>query len=144
MPHPVLDRGLDPRVERVEPIERERLGQCEPPARERVGAVVREHAVTEREPARVVEPGLLRGRSSIIRSPSSTWPSSRPSSLSPTSAPSVSSRVRAEVVEQRRGQQQVLVQALVQRARLDRERRHGDRVLEQAAEVGVVLPARGG
>ena len=49
-----------------------------------------------------------------------------------------------EVVEQRGGEQQILVQALVQRAGLDGERRDGDGVLQQAAEVGVVLAARGG
>ena len=50
----------------------------------------------------------------------------------------------AEVVDERGGQQQVLVQALVQHARLDRERRDRDGVLEQPAEVGVVLGAGGG
>ena len=36
----------------------------------------------------------VRARSSTMRSPISTWPSSRPSSVSPISAPSVNSRVR--------------------------------------------------
>ena len=54
-------------------------------------AVVGEHAVREGEPPRLVE--RPRARSSSMRSPSSTWPSSRPSSVRPISAPSVNSRV---------------------------------------------------
>ena len=48
----------------------------------------------------------------------------------------------AEVVDDRRRQQQVLVQARVQRAGLQGQRRHRDGVLEQPAEVGVVAGAR--
>ena len=44
----------------------------------------------------------------------------------------------AEVVDERRGEQQVGVQARMQLAGLKRERRYRDRVLEQAAEVGVM------
>ena len=48
----------------------------------------------------------------------------------------------AHVVEDRRAEQQVGVQARVQRARLLGERGDGHRVLEQAAQVGVVRGAR--
>ena len=44
----------------------------------------------------------------------------------------------ADVVEQRRGEQQVGAQPRVQLRGLARQRRHADRVLEQAARVGVV------
>ena len=44
----------------------------------------------------------------------------------------------ADVVDDRRAQQQVAVQPRMQRAQLERERRDGDRVLEQPAEVRVV------
>ena len=139
----MLDRGLDPGVEGVEPIQRERLGQCEPPARERVGSVMCEHAVTEREPARVVETGLLGGR---LDHPQPELDVAEQPALvaEPDLGPERELARAPEVVEQRRGQQQVLVQALVQGARLDGQRPDGDGVLEQAAEVGVVLPARGG
>jgi hypothetical protein len=47
-------------------------------------------------------------------------------------------------VDQRRGDEQVRVQARVQLARLERERPDGDGVLEQATEVGVMAVARAG
>ena len=87
---PVLDRALDGRVERVEAVEGERLGEGAPRGAGRRDA---EHAVRERQLPRLVEAGGG-ACSSTIRAPSSTWPSSRPSSLSPISAPSVNSRVR--------------------------------------------------
>src|SRR5688500_11863114 len=46
---PVFERALDARVERVEAVERERLGRPEAPARRALGPVVGEHAVRERE-----------------------------------------------------------------------------------------------
>ena len=48
----------------------------------------------------------------------------------------------ADVVHDRRGQEQVAVQAAVQVAELAREGRHRNRVLEQTAEVRVVAVAR--
>ncbi len=50
----------------------------------------------------------------------------------------------AEVVDERGGEQQVAVEPRVQLAELVGERRHGDGVLEQPAEVGVVAAARAG
>src|ERR687890_98480 len=46
---PVLERALDRRVERVQPVERQRFGGCEAPAGERVSSVVSEHAMEQRE-----------------------------------------------------------------------------------------------
>ena len=46
-----IERALDARVERVEAIQRERLGRSEAPARRGLGPVVAEHAVQERQPA---------------------------------------------------------------------------------------------
>src|SRR3954468_15549964 len=48
---PVLQRPLDARVERVEPVQRQRLGRAEPTARRGVGPVVAEDAVRQRQPA---------------------------------------------------------------------------------------------
>src|SRR5690242_15310563 len=61
-PESMLDRPLDPGVERVQPVERERLGRAEAPLRRRFGAVVGQDAVRQREPAGVVEAGALRAR----------------------------------------------------------------------------------
>src|SRR4051794_41512809 len=46
---PVLERALDRRVERVEPIQRDRLGAGEPVPGRRIGAVMGQHTVGERE-----------------------------------------------------------------------------------------------
>ena len=48
----------------------------------------------------------------------------------------------AEVVDERGGEQQVAVQARVQRAQLERQRGDGDGVLEQPAEIGVMAGRR--
>ena len=50
----------------------------------------------------------------------------------------------ADVVDDRGSDEQVGVEARVQHARVLRERGHRHRVLEQAAEVGVVAAARAG
>ena len=71
-------------------------------------------------------------------------PHERPSSLSPISAPRrtrASCRRRAAIAAV---SSRSRVEPRVQRASLQRERRHGHRVLEQAAEVGVVARARAG
>ena len=49
-----------------------------------------------------------------------------------------------QVVGDRRGQQQVAVEPRVQLAALVRQRGHGHRVLEQAAQIGMVTAARAG
>jgi len=68
-PEAVLERALDAGVERVEPVQRERLDRAEPPARRR--------RPSSRPPA----------RADTICSPITRCPSSRPSSVSPISAP---------------------------------------------------------
>ena len=50
----------------------------------------------------------------------------------------------ADVVEQRRRHQQVGVEPRMQLADLAHQRRHGDRVLDQAADIGVVAGAGAG
>ena len=50
----------------------------------------------------------------------------------------------ADVVDQRGGQEEVGVEARVELAGLEHERADGDRVLDQAAEVGVVAPLGAG
>src|SRR3954452_4408706 len=54
---PVLEGALDARVERVEAVERERLGGAEAAARGGVGAVVAQDAVRQREPPSLVHAG---------------------------------------------------------------------------------------
>ena len=82
-------------------------------------------------------------RSSISRIPSWTCPSSRPSSVTVNAGPRPSSSVAADVVHERRCQQQVAAQPRVQLRRLAAERRDADGVLEQAAGVRVVAVGRG-
>ena len=137
----VLERALDARVERVQPVQRERLDAREAPAGRGVGAVVAEHAVLEREQAPLVE----HARGALARSAAGR--SGRGRAGGPPrcarSSRAVGELARlADVVDDRRAEQQVAVQARVPERELLGERRHGDGVLEQAAEVGVVAGAR--
>ena len=77
----------------------------------------------------------------MIWAPIARWPSSRPSSLSSNSRPVGELAGLADVVEERRRHQQVGVEPRMELAELADQRPHGDRVLEQAAEVGVVAGA---
>ena len=136
----VLERALDLRVERVEPVQRERLGRGEALAREprrrRGGASrsARARAGARRRASR----GAC---AAITRRPSSTCPSMR-ALVAALDLRAVGELARlAEVVHDRRAQQQVAVQPRVQRAQLERQRGDRDGVLEQAAEVGVVAAA---
>jgi hypothetical protein len=79
-------------------------------------------------------------RSSIRRRPRCTCPSRRPSSVwgrAQLARP-------AEVVQDRGRKQDVAVQPRVNLGRLAAQGGHGDRVLEEAARVVVVLSGRGG
>ena len=79
---------------------------------------------------------------SIMRTPASTWPSSRPS-LGEGDRDAAGERLgAADVVQERRGQQQVGVEPRVELGRLPAQRGHRHRVLEQAAGVGVVRLGR--
>jgi hypothetical protein len=51
----VLERALDRGVDRVQPVERERLRRTESPTRQRLGAVVGEDAVRDRVQLRLRE-----------------------------------------------------------------------------------------
>ena len=138
----MLEGALDPGVERVDAVQGQRLGRAETPARRRVGAVVGEDAVGERETPRA-RPGRTRGRArraSAGRARRGRAGGPRRSARS--RAPSVSSRMRprswtiAAVTSSswsRRG-----CSAHVSSG----ERGHRDGVLEQPAEVGVVAVAR--
>ena len=126
-----------PCVERVEAVQRERLGATRSGVRRRVGAVVGQDAVREREAAGVVEAGAPRA---LLEHPQPDLDvAEQPALVGEADLGAERELARAaEVVDDRGGEQQVLVQPRVQRARLHRERRDGDGVLEQPAEVGVV------
>ena len=81
-------------------------------------------------------------RSSISRRPRWTWPSRRPSSVGREGRSAAELERPADVVEERRGEQEVGAQARVELRRLAAERRDADGVLEQAARVGVVAVGR--
>ncbi len=54
-PEAVLECALDARVERVQPVQRERLDRAEPATGRRCGPVMTQHAVEQREPTLVVQ-----------------------------------------------------------------------------------------
>ncbi len=104
----VLERALDPGVERVEPEQRERLGRAEPAAGGRGGSVVAEHAVRQRKPPLLVEAGGPIGDQSLA----DHQVAEQPSLLGQPELGSVREFPRAaEVVRDRGGQKQVGVQA---------------------------------
>ena len=106
--------------------------------RERLGVAGRGSVVVSTQCARA-SGGLVSGapRSSRMRSPSSTCPRGALVGQ-PDLGPEGELARLADVVDDRRCEQQVLVQTRVQRARLEGQGRHRDRVLQEAAEVGVV------
>ena len=118
-------------------------GRARPPRRcgrrARRGAR-RRSAGAPRAARRVERP---RARSSIRRRPRWTWPSSRPSSVGAKAGPRAELERAADVVHERRREQQVAAQPRMQLGGLAAERRDADRVLEQAAGVGVVAVGRG-
>ena len=127
-------------VERVQPVQRERLGRGEALPGCRLGAVVHDHAVLQREPALAVESGreMLRQHAQAQLDVAE-----QPALVAALDLDAVAELARlAEIVDDGGAQQQVAVEPRVQRARLERERGHGDGVLEQAAEVGVVAGLR--
>ena len=102
------------------------------------GAVVGEHAVGEREPAVVGDPGAA-----LVEQPLAEHDVPEQAALvGQPDLGAVGELARlAEVVHERRGEQQVRIQTRVQLRALERERADRDRVLEQPAEVGVVAAA---
>ena len=142
-PKPVLDRALDGGVERVEPVQRERLGQ----PKRRCGAASGPWWVSTQcasASRRVfVEAGAARA---LVDA--SAGRARRGRAAGPRRSARSRRRASARACGRCRGaarrQQQVLVEPRMHRAGLDRERRDRDRVLEQAAEVGVVAVARRG
>ena len=83
-------------------------------------------------------------RSSINRRPRCTCPSRRPSGGRRERRARPELERAADVVHERGREQQVAAQPRVELRRLARERRDADRVLEQAARVGVVVLGRRG
>ena len=94
-----------------------------------------EHAVQQRQPALLIEAARALGEHPLP----DREVAEQTSLLGQPDLGAIGELARAaEVVSQRSSQQQVGVQARMQLAELVRERRYRDRVLEQAAEVGVV------
>src|SRR4051794_21583041 len=132
---PVLEGALDARVERVEAVERERLGRAEAAARGGVRAVVAQDAVCERESSCLVHAGCPLVEDALAQHEVAE----QAALLAEADLGAVGELARlAEVVDERGADEQVGVEAWMQRGRLDPERRDRDGVLEQAAEVGVV------
>src|ERR1700730_7007663 len=98
--------------------------------------MVEEHAVLEREPALELE--ALGGMLGDDPQAELDVPEEAPLTAA-LDLRSVGELARlAEIVDDRRREQQVAVEAGVKYAQLEHEGRHGDGVLEQAAEVGMV------
>ena len=148
---PVLESGLDRRIEGVEPVERQRLGRTEAlpgtrlartlsPARPGVGPVVGEHAVEQLEPSIGGEIG--RRRADELGADREM--AEHAALLAEPELGAIGELARAaDVVEDRGRHQQVRVEPRVQRAGLEHQRGDRHRVLEQATEVGVMSAAGG-
>ena len=132
---------MTPASSALSAVQRERLGRAEAPPRRRVGAVMGEDAVREREAARASSPDVARA---LVEHPQPELDvPEQPALVGQLDLGAERELAGApEVVDDRGGEQQVLVEPRVQRARLDGQRGHRDGVLEQPAEVGVVAVAR--
>ena len=132
----MLESPLDRRVDRVQPVQRQRLGRRKPASGRGRRPVVAENAVQQRQPAMLIEsPHAVLGQQLLTEHQMTE----QPPLLGQADLGAVRELPRpAEVVRDRGGQQQIGVQPRVQLAGLVRERRDRDRVLEQPAEVGVV------
>ena len=119
LPEPVLERALDAGVEGVEAVERERLGRAEAAARRGVRPVVAEHAVQQRDAAVGGELGHARLEQLLAEHDVPE----QPALVGQPDLGAVGELARlAEVVDDRRGDQQVGVEPRVQLARLGGER----------------------
>src|SRR3954470_5102453 len=107
----MLQRALDRGVERVEPVERTRLGRAEAPAGRGLRAVVGEDAVRELEPAIV---GQVAG--ALVEDPLPERDvAEQPAVLGEPELRAVGELAGlAEVVDERGGEQQVWIQTRVQ------------------------------
>ena len=135
----VFQRGLDPGVERVEAVQRERLGAARSVGAPSAPWCSRTQCSSSRR----------RGRRAQRRRPLADHPhaeldmAEHPALVADPDLGAVGELARlAEVVDERGADQQVMAQPRVQHARLERERADRDRVLEQPAEVGVMAAAR--
>ena len=138
----VLERALDPGVEGVQPVERERLGRRAAAAsagrRARGGRGRSDSSAARRSP------GRSPAAAPTISAPICRWPSSRPSLAQPELGAVGELAGLADVVQERGGHQQVRVEPRVEQADLGDQGRDRDGVLDQAAEVGVVAAAGAG
>src|SRR4051794_13189165 len=137
----MLKRALHRRVERVQAIERERLGRAEAAARSGIRTVVGEDAVGELEaPVLGQVPGAL-----VEQALAEHDVAEQAALLAEADLGAVGELARlAEVVHERGGEEKVWIQTGMQLGALECERADGDGVLEQAAEVGVVTGAGAG
>src|SRR5262249_20418885 len=117
-----FERALDPGVERVEAMQRERPGRPEAALPRGVRPLVGEDAVGEGEAAGVVE---ARGRRALVEHPQPDLdvPEQPPLVREPDLGAERELTRPAEVVDDRGREQEVLVEAGVQRAGVDREGR---------------------
>src|SRR5215831_1343016 len=101
---------------------------------------MKDHAMLQREPAVVIEQTReMRGDQAQAQLEVPQQPT-LPGACDLSSVAEL--RGLAKIVDDRGAQQQVTVQARVERAELQRHRRDGDSVLEQAAEVSVMAGGR--
>src|SRR5918992_1508855 len=140
----VLERPLDRGVDGIEAIEGQRLRRAEALAGQRVRPVVGQEAVRDGvellvgkglEPVRPLRDELL-AEDEVTH---------QGTGLAERDLGAEVELARlAQVVQDRSAEKQVGVEARVEGAGLERERGDGDRVLEQAAEVGVMAGAGAG
>src|SRR3954468_23567406 len=129
-----LNTGIDP----VDAVQGERFGQREAATGERVGPVMAEHAVQQGELA-----GLVHARGAGLDDLLAERPvPAQPALVAPPDLRPVGELAGLpDVVQERGGEQEVLVEPGVERARLVRQLPPRDGVLEQPAEVRVVAAA---
>src|SRR5262245_39058792 len=138
----VLESALHPRIQGVQAVQSQCLSGAEAAPGKGIGPVVAKDAVRESVQLRLREaresPRALRHELLAERH----VPDERARLAQRNLGAELELERLAYVVEDRGGQQEVGVEPRVQRAGLERERRDRHGVLQQAAEVGVVAPAR--
>src|SRR3954467_1091534 len=133
-----VECGLNTGIDAVDAVQGERFGQREPAAGEGVGPMVAEHAVQQGELA-----GLVHTRGARLHDLlAERQVAEQPALVAPADLRAVGELAGlADVVQERGGEEEVLVEPRVELAGLVRELGHRDGVLEQPPEVGVVAAA---
>src|SRR5687767_12054864 len=137
----VLESALYACIESIQAVERERLGRAEAPPRQGVGAVVRQDAVRERVQLRlweVLEATRALGHELLAER---QMPHQGTGLAEGYLGGEVELERLAHVVQESGAHEQIRVQPRVKGAGLEGQRPDRDRVLDQAAEVGVVAGA---